>query len=121
MHLAAQAWCTAETEKITMDGRLAKAFAQILLREAFSPNLGLATNRELLNELSQRIQFVGPGLDYRTADDYDKEKPKAGSCWRCSDITSCGDGGFWLCLDCQKKFVKEKDAQDSPGMPPDQL
>lgn len=30
--------------------------------------LGLATTRELLNELSARIEVHGPGLDYRTVE-----------------------------------------------------
>lgn len=30
------------------------------------PNLGLATNRDLLGELTARIEIHGPGLDYRT-------------------------------------------------------
>ena len=66
--LAAQVWCTPETEKIIMDPLLAEAFADILEKILNKPWLGNATNRELLEELGVRIDIHGPGLDYSTAD-----------------------------------------------------
>lgn len=117
--LAAQAWCTAKNESKKMDSDLAEAFAQILLREAFSANLGHATTRELLNELGGRLEIDGPGLDYKPVDDIDAEKPSLGVCWLCDKLTKLGDGGFWLCLTCQKELVREKDQKTTQGMPPD--
>jgi len=64
---AAQAWCTPETKCIEMDAILAKAFADILVVEMYSPKLGCATTKELIDELSTRIDF----LQYRTIDDAD--------------------------------------------------
>lgn len=63
---AARAWCTPETEKIEMVPELAEAFADILDEIWGKPWLGNATNKELLDELSTRIEVHGPGLDYST-------------------------------------------------------
>ena len=38
LQLAAQAWCTPQTERITMDERLARAFADILVRHVPAPD-----------------------------------------------------------------------------------
>ena len=43
-------------------------YAPFTLVTEAQPNLGLATTRELLDELSARIEVHGPGLDYRTVD-----------------------------------------------------
>lgn len=63
---AAQAWCTPKTEGIEMIPALAEAFAVILEEIWSKPWLGNATNKELLEELSVRIEIHGPGLDYST-------------------------------------------------------
>jgi hypothetical protein len=60
---AAQAWCLPTTEQKVMDTELAEAFATILVEEMYKPNLGCATTRELLDEISARSD-----LDYRTID-----------------------------------------------------
>jgi len=60
---AAQAWCTPETEKITMIPELAEAFAVILNEIWSKPWLGNATTGELLDEIKARCD-----LDYRTVD-----------------------------------------------------
>ena len=39
------------------------------------PNLGLATTKELLDELTARIEMAHPeGLEYKTVDKKEKEK-----------------------------------------------
>ena len=53
----AQAWCTPETEKITMDPILAEAFATILDDIWSKPWLGNATTGELLEELKVRCEI----------------------------------------------------------------
>lgn len=62
---AVEAWCTKETEKRTMDPVLCQAFADILEKELYKPNLGCATTRELLEEITARIEIDG-NLDYKT-------------------------------------------------------
>jgi len=61
---AAQAWCTPETESITMDVELAKAFANILEDILSKPQLGNATTGELIAELRGRCEVDGI-LPYR--------------------------------------------------------
>lgn len=61
----AQAWCTPETESITMDPRLAEAFANILDEVWRKPWLGNATTGDLIDELRARCEVNGT-LDYRT-------------------------------------------------------
>ena len=61
MEKAAQAWCQPDTSHIPMDTTLAMAFAEILDREALKPSLGLASTKELIDELSARVD-----LNYRT-------------------------------------------------------
>ncbi len=63
----AQAWCTPETEGITMDPVLAEAFANILDEVWSRPWLGNATTAELLDEIRARCEMNGT-LDYRTVD-----------------------------------------------------
>ena len=70
--LAAQTWCTPETREKVMDPVLAEAFAEILEKILNKPWLGNATNRELLEELSVRIDVHGPGLDYSTTNPNNK-------------------------------------------------
>lgn len=72
LQLAAQAWCEPETEQKTMDVELATAFAGIidgerarLVADLKKPNLGLATNADLLDELRARIELHW-ALDYKT-------------------------------------------------------
>jgi len=62
---AAQAWCTPETSSIVMDERLAFAFAKILDEIWSKPWLGNATTKELLDEISARVD-----LNYRTVDNH---------------------------------------------------
>lgn len=63
--LAAQAWCVPSTENIEMDPRLAEAFAAILVVEMYEANLGCATTRELITEITARVD----NLDYKTVSD----------------------------------------------------
>ena len=65
---AAQAWCKSGTEKLEMDPALCKAFAEILEEIWSQPWLGNATTRQLIDELSARIE-VDQGMDYRPVDD----------------------------------------------------
>lgn len=61
---AAQAWTTAKTSSKVLDGELAEAFALILVEEMYKPNLGCATTKELLDEISARIEISPKGLNY---------------------------------------------------------
>ena len=61
---AAQAWCKDSTSHIVVDPKLAEAFAYILVEEMYTPKLGCASTRELLDEISARFD----NLDYRTID-----------------------------------------------------
>lgn len=63
----AQAWCTPETETITMDTKLAEAFADILDKIWNQPWLGNATTEELIDELRARCEINGT-LNYKTVD-----------------------------------------------------
>ena len=58
---ASSAWQTPETSGIQMDVRLATAFAKILDEVWSKPWLGNATTKELLDEVSARVD-----LDYKT-------------------------------------------------------
>ena len=63
---AAQAWCKPTTEQIVMNPVLAEAFAEILDEIWSQPWLGNATTRELLKELTVRIEVHSDLMDYRT-------------------------------------------------------
>ena len=65
MERAEQAWCTPETEKITMIPELAEAFAVILNEVWGQPWLGNATTAQLIDELRARCEINGT-LDYKT-------------------------------------------------------
>lgn len=65
---AAQAWCTPETEKLTMIPELTEAFAAILNDVWSKPWLGNATTAELIDELRARCEVNGT-LQYRTVDE----------------------------------------------------
>jgi hypothetical protein len=58
---AAQAWCAPETEHKVMDQTLCMQFAKILDTELWTPKLGCATTKQLLDELAARVN-----LDYKT-------------------------------------------------------
>ena len=58
---AAQAWCQADTCHKPMDPTLCMAFAEILDEAALKPSLGLASTKELLDEVAARVD-----LSYRT-------------------------------------------------------
>ena len=58
---AAQAWCDPTTSDREMDVALAEAFAKILVEEMYAPHLGCATTREILTEISARVD-----LEYKT-------------------------------------------------------
>jgi hypothetical protein len=66
-NIAAQAWCTPKTEKITMDVVLAEEFARIIDGLISEPWLGNATTGELLEELTTRT-YVDGKMDYRTSE-----------------------------------------------------
>ena len=61
---AAQAWCTPQTSSKIMDVELATAFAEILDEIWHQPWLGNATTKELLDEISARVD-----LNYKTVND----------------------------------------------------
>ena len=63
---AAQVWCKPSCSDKVMDTVLATAFAEVLDEIWNQPWLGNATCRELLDELSTRIEIHGPGLGYKT-------------------------------------------------------
>lgn len=67
--MAAQAWCTLKTDNISIIPELAEAFARIIDELLSKPWLGNATTRELLQELTTRIEIDGR-LDYRTSARY---------------------------------------------------
>ncbi len=67
MQEAALAWCGERTRGTDMDVNLAEEFAKILVKHMYSPKLGCATTREILEELKTRIEMDGK-LDYRTID-----------------------------------------------------
>jgi len=60
---AAQAWCTEYTSHKEMDSDLATAFAEILDEIWSKPWLGNATTKELIEELSARVD-----LNYKTVE-----------------------------------------------------
>lgn len=57
VELATEAWTKPATKRIQMDVRLAKEFAKIIDREISKPNLGCATTRQLLREISARVDL----------------------------------------------------------------
>jgi len=59
--LATEAWTKRKTQKIPMDTRLAEELVKIFDREISKPNLGNATTRQLIRELSARSD-----LNYKT-------------------------------------------------------
>jgi hypothetical protein len=63
---ASLAWCKESTSNTEMDGVLAEAFAELLVKEMYEPHLGCASTRDLINELMTRI---GIDLDYKTIPD----------------------------------------------------
>ena len=62
---AAQAWCTPETEKLSMIPELAEAFAVAIDAVWSQPWLGNATTGELIDELRARCE-VGGTIGYKT-------------------------------------------------------
>jgi len=62
---AAQAWCAPETSSIVMDEKLATEFAKIIDEIWTKPWLGNATTKELLDEISARVD-----LDYKTTEEH---------------------------------------------------
>ena len=65
---AAQAWCAGTTRNKEMDVDLAEEFAKILVEEMYSPHLGCATTKELLDEIQTRIMHHSEIYYYRTID-----------------------------------------------------
>lgn len=63
---AAQIWCRPECAHIVMDTTLGTSFAEVLDEIWSKPWLGNATTKELLDEISTRIEIHGPGLSYKT-------------------------------------------------------
>ena len=55
LEIAAQCWCEPTTSNIQMDARFAEQFAKVLASETSKPWLGMATTRELIEELSARM------------------------------------------------------------------
>jgi len=62
---AAQAWCSSETRHLEMIPELAEVFADMLVDCWAEARLGNATTRELLEEITARIEMDGQ-LDYKT-------------------------------------------------------
>ena len=66
----ARGWCHPDNEGKTMDESLAVAIAheiRAILSVPCAPSLGLATTKELLEEITARIEIDGK-LEYRTVD-----------------------------------------------------
>jgi len=66
----ARGWCSPENAHKTMDSVLAMAITkeiETLVKSDIYPRLGCATTRELLTEITARIEVNG-NLDYRTID-----------------------------------------------------
>ena len=59
---AAQAWTKEKTSNKTLDVDLCEAFAEIIEEITSQPWLGNATTKELLNEITARVD-----LDYKTS------------------------------------------------------
>lgn len=75
--IAARIWDDPEMKSYVFDPELANRIARelhcVLPASKPRPNLGLATTRELLAELSARFAVqCDEGLDYKTADLYSK-------------------------------------------------
>ncbi len=77
---ATQAWCKRNTSNIEMHNVLCEEFAKILHYQIYEEShLGTVTTRELLAELTARIEVSGE-LDYKTvgedleSDDYLREE-----------------------------------------------
>jgi len=71
--LAAQAWCKEKTSNTDIDLDLAEEFAKILIQQMYAPHLGCATTKELLDEITVRIEMVEK-LDYMTITGEEDEK-----------------------------------------------
>ena len=72
MGAVARGWCSSANEHKTMDPDLAMAITseiEDLLRTDRHLRLGCATTRELLDEITARIDVGSVGLDYRTVDE----------------------------------------------------
>lgn len=66
--IAAQIWCKPTLEHKVMDPELCAAFAEELERWR-QPNLGLATTRQLIDELSCRCEINGT-IGYATVEEF---------------------------------------------------
>jgi hypothetical protein len=74
----ARGWCAPATENKVMDAELAMAITDEVWNLLNPPNLGCATTRQLLEELTARIEVGGfdpssigkSALDYRTVDSH---------------------------------------------------
>ncbi|MCK4258067.1 MAG: hypothetical protein KAX49_03765 [Halanaerobiales bacterium] len=69
MQTAVRAWCEPSTENIVMIPELAEEFAIILDNIWDKPWLGNGTNRELIEEITTRLEIDGK-LDYKTVDEF---------------------------------------------------
>jgi len=65
---AVEAWAKPSTSGIVMDVTLAEAFTEIIEEIWSQPWLGNATTRQLIDELSARIEVDG-AMEYRPVDD----------------------------------------------------
>jgi hypothetical protein len=64
--IAAQTWCQPKTSNIIFDPILCEEFAKILYSQIYEEcTLGTHTTREILTELTCRIEVLGE-LDYKT-------------------------------------------------------
>lgn len=61
----ARGWCSPKNEHKVMDSDLAYAIVEEIVKINKTPNLGYATTRELLVELSARTEVDG-SANYRT-------------------------------------------------------
>jgi len=78
MGAVARGWCSPKNENKEMDADLALAISGEVWNLLNPPNLGCATTRELLAEITARIEVGGcdsteigvSALDYRTVDSH---------------------------------------------------
>ena len=69
---AVQVWCKDTTKHKAMDPELCEAFAEIIEELTSRPWLGNATTKQLLDEISARVD-----LNYKTVESEDSEEVRS--------------------------------------------